>query len=179
MLKDQVGFSLIKQIVNTTLHTLYAHDQLLLDYPDPRSTAGERSIVFRFGWYMLETLKNIPTLEWADLDCEYNRNQYHSKELVYQRTGNSSAASHRVIPDLILHQRRSNDNNLLVIEFKKRYASRYTKSNDISKLCAFTDPEKTYKYSFGLYLELEPHRATVKVFRNGEHDTSLDFEFTP
>lgn len=177
MLKDQVGFSLIKQIVNTTLHTLYAHDHLLLDYPDPRSTAGERSIVFRFGWYMLETLKIIPALGWADLDCEYNRNHYHSKELVYQRTGNSSAASHMVIPDLILHQRRSNDNNLLVIEFKKTTASHNARANDISKLCAFTDPNKAYNYSFGLYLELEPHQATVKVFHNGVNDTALDFDF--
>lgn len=42
-----------------------------------------------------------------------------------------------VFPDLIIHERKNNDNNLLVVEFKKGPAKTSDKAEDIKKLKYF------------------------------------------
>ena len=74
---------------------------------------------------MKNKMSTLEKFQWADLDCEYNRNMDDPKMLNDDR---------RFIPDLIIHRRRSNENNLLVIEFKKKNADPQNKNGSILKL---------------------------------------------
>lgn len=82
-----------------------------------------------------------------------------------------------VFPDIIVHKRGENGNNLLIIEVKKKKASSdVDKSFDCEKLKKYTstDDENRWAYRYGLFLEL-PVDATFKKdkpellwFQNGQ-----------
>lgn len=76
--------------------------------------------------------------EW-DVDCEYNRDGHKVK----------TVAGRRVIPDVIVHRRRTQD-NLLVVEVKKS-TTRKPDAIDIAKLEAFRTSH--LQYHFGLFLK--------------------------
>lgn len=71
----------------------------------------------------------------------------------------------KIIPDLVIHRRRSNRNNLLVIEFKKKNAETYDKENDRNKLMYLTDQKEDFKYNFGLFVELAVMKCIWKFIR--------------
>ncbi|MCF6268640.1 MAG: hypothetical protein L3J41_02920 [Melioribacteraceae bacterium] len=94
----------ILDMVKAALARIYdAHIYLI------ENRVSERSIVFWFGVYLRELLKETE-FETLDLDLEYNRNFQRAK-----RTRNFPRGTY---PDFILHRRGSNDENLLIIEFK-------------------------------------------------------------
>ena len=64
--------------------------------------AHEQAICHRLGVY-LDAMTDL------NVDCEYNRDMMHAKRL---KGGN------RFRPDIIIHRRLSNDENLLVVEAK-------------------------------------------------------------
>jgi hypothetical protein len=74
-----------------------------------------------------------------DVDCEYNRDG-HNVKTVHGR---------RVIPDVIVHHRRTPD-NLLVVEVKKS-TTRESDDEDFRKLEAFRSSHLQYR--FGLFLK--------------------------
>lgn len=90
--------------VQKALNKLYKNDKYLIKmYTDKDNHVSERSIVFRFAVYLEKyRLKYFPQY---DLDVEYNRNINLIKML------NSKPA----MPDLIIHKRGTNENNLLVL----------------------------------------------------------------
>ena len=82
-------------------------------------------------------------------------------KLSCQNKINKSKQATRVLPDIIVHQRGTDDNNLLVVEIKKEQnSSRQKDENDRNKLRAFVKPP--YNYEYGLFLKLSPsgeHKA--------------------
>ena len=101
---------------------------------------GERTIVFWFASYLQGILRMTSKYKTYNLDCEYNRNIYDIKALPNFPNG--------TFPDLIIHRRRNNDNNLLIMEFKT-----YWNSNteiDSLKVREFVDKKGSYKYKYGL-----------------------------
>ena len=84
----------------------------------------------------------------------------------------------KIIPDLVIHRRRSNRNNLLVIEFKKKNAETYDKENDRNKLMYLTDQKEDFKYNFGLFVELGSHEVYVEVYQEGNLQTKLNYSIT-
>ena len=73
-----------------------------------------------------------------------------------------------VRPDIIIHKRWSNDDNLLVIEIKKDSNSEIWSWNDDEKLKWFTSPDDEYHYKYWVYLLFDTESLKeYKIFQNG------------
>ena len=105
--------------------------------------AHERSIFFKFGLYLNKYLDSNNLLKKYDLDAEYNRDIEGFKRLANRPNG--------CYPDLILHKRGSNENNILIIECKGWWADDKDIEEDKEKIIAFLNSER-YKYMFGLLI---------------------------
>lgn len=176
--KQNITFDDIKSLVQCSLEDFYTQDSVLLDYNTENDAVAERCMMFRIGWYMLNKMKTLEKFHWADLDCEYNRNFDHPKSMYKLTLEGLPEKIKDAIPDLLIHKRRSNENNLLVIEFKKGTPSPNQKDNDEEKLIYFTDTSKEYGYDIGLYIELHKNKALIKVYQNGTHKSHLDYTFS-
>ena len=148
---------------NTALDMLYQEQSDLI-----RRDVHERSIVFWFGVYFREVLLQhdykIGVQADFNLDVEYNRNGAHPK--MWGEHDESNAYL-----DLILHTRETNENNLLIVEFKKPRNNRWNaEDKDIQKLKFFTSDREQYKYQLGVFVKLGECRNTVRLqyFENGE-----------
>lgn len=98
---------------------------------------SERGIVFRYGLYLNDCL-NLKDLK---IDIEYNRDLYNKKVLKdFGKTG-------LIYPDLIIHKRINEDENLLVMEFKTWW-NRFHIMRDIEKIQKIM---KTYDYKYGIF----------------------------
>ena len=138
-----VDFQLINKMLNNALNKLYNNDASLII----RRT-NERSIVFRLGIYLQEEL-NINGLEEYNLDCEYNRNMEESKSTCNLLNG--------TYPDLIIHTRESNENNLLILEFKTWWNS--NQDNDEYKIREFKN--SPYNYIYGATVLIGDRKSVV------------------
>ena len=75
---------------------------------------SERSITHKLGNYL------APLFADFDVDCEYNRNFEDPKRILRYLPDNPEICEEvSVHPDIIIHRRGSNDDNLLIIEAKK------------------------------------------------------------
>ena len=118
---------------------------------------SERSIAHKLAEYL-----QIQFPDW-NVDCEYNRKGLEPKALHGIRECAGHEDSDLVVPDIIVHLRNS-QNNLLVIELKKR---RLSKQCDCKKLELFTDMKGDYRYILGLFIEFEDCSPKLTWFRNG------------
>ena len=121
--------------IQKALNKLYKNDEYLIkiysDKYNKDNHVSERGIVFRFGVYLEKCrLKYFPQY---DLDVEYNRNINLIKML----------DSKPAMPDLIIHKRGTNENNLLVLEFKAWWNKDQT--NDKKRIELFKQ-ELNYQY---------------------------------
>ncbi|TFH30171.1 MAG: hypothetical protein E4G98_02560 [Promethearchaeota archaeon] len=139
-------------IVKFALSKVYDNHIYLIE-----NKVSERSIVFWFGIYFFEIIKETEYSEF-NLDVEYNRNQKGPK-----RTKNNP---HGTYPDLILHNRGRNDNNILAIEFKPWWNP--GTEDDLIKLQDFTNPDGEYKYEIGLSILIGRETPSGKIVKNGE-----------
>lgn len=144
----------ILTMINEALNELYECDSYLIT-----NRVNERSIVFRFGYYFQRLINNSPFSNY-NMDCEYNKNHSNPKRTINFTNG--------TYPDIILHRRGSNDNNLLLIEFKTWWQK--NNSQDITKIKDFTDQNGNYKYAMGLSIILNRNRLDVnqRVINNAE-----------
>ncbi len=153
--------------VNKTLDVLYVNENYLFE-----NNSSERNIVFHFAKYFFLQLAGSK-FEIYDLDCEYNRNKCDErgyKEIKY----NYDNKKHIIYPDLILHKRGTNTQNILAIEFKKyTNYNKKSKRNDYFKLIALTDSESEFNYKLGLFIIFGATRDDVEItpFINGEQTT--------
>lgn len=113
----------IEQRVLRALDMLLERDRFLLV-----ADLNERSITHRLAMYLQSLFP-----EWH-VDCEYNRDGHDPKELYLPQigAGEYDTDATTVYPDIIVHQRDSS-NNLLVIEAKKT-TSRRESQYDVVKL---------------------------------------------
>ena len=70
-------------------------------------------------------------------------------------------------PDIIIHERGSDDNNLLVIELKKGVNTGEL-YDDCRKLCYMTDREERFKYEYGIGIVLYLDHADIRLFKEGK-----------
>jgi len=90
-------------IVNRALDLLIQHDYQLLDLK-----VCERALQFRIAHYMAQSLLiGFP----LTLDCEYNRHYDNEKQLQPPQKHRAS----KVFPDILVHERNSDDRNMLVL----------------------------------------------------------------
>jgi len=123
----------------------------------------ERPFAFRVGHHLQNMLCNSPNYSSSNLivDMEYGKNIFGDK--VY-RTENGE--SFKAIPDLIFHQRGTNEHNILVVEFTC-YWRDAVKNRDRRKLIAFTSAEQ-YNYMLGIHVLIHSETFTFVFFARGE-----------
>ena len=173
---NDINEETVLNMVMEALHELYDRDGNLI-YPgyyvkdnDPIEAilekrtdgtvrhVGERAIVFRFAHYLQNILderkfdKRVFTV-----DCEYNRNISGPKRLKSFSCG--------TYPDVIIHQRESNSNNLLVMEFKTYWYK--DQDADIKKIREFMDvSDNPYHYKFGMVILIDRFTAIMRMYSN-------------
>ena len=131
---------------------------------------NERSVTHKLAEHLQRQFKGLK------VDCEYNRyGDDDPKKLVVEpgSTQTDCVDAKTVYPDIIVHERGSNCNNLLVIEVKK--TSGRDASYDKRKLRKFTDqvPHGKYKYDYtlGLFLVFDVDNKvleSVECFQCGK-----------
>ena len=114
--------------IKQTIKILYKEDKILFN-----NEISERCLVYNFAKHFAKILDD-EKYEELNLDLEYNRNCGKMKTIENQLTS---------YPDLILHKRGSNNDNRLVIEFKK-WNNRSKFNKDRHKLQCFKN-EYGYK----------------------------------
>lgn len=168
-----------KELIDYSLSEFYKNDSALLDYKSIKDTVAENCMVFRIGWYMLSKINDDQFYYDVSLDCQYNRNFEHPKGLFKQTEEGIRVKTKNAIPDLLLHKRGSNSDNLMVLEFKKGKPSKDQMDIDAEKLCYYTSSENEYKYLLGFAIWLyKKNKAAVKVFENGKEMGSLCYKWT-
>lgn len=113
--------------LNQAIEKLLEMDHHLLD-----ADASERSLSHRLAVHMIDRFPDY------EIDCEYNRDGFDVKKLTLagRDVYDTELDAVTVFPDIIVHKRGSQNNNLLVIEIKKA-SSLVSPDYDIEKLNAF------------------------------------------
>lgn len=101
------------ELVNSAIDQLVENDSALLDLD-----VTERSLSHRLAHYMALSAVVEPPLT---VDCEYNRHFGNPKRLNLPRRDalDDEVRATTVFPDILVHERNSDDLNLIVLELKK------------------------------------------------------------
>lgn len=154
---------------------------------------GERAIMHRLAVHLEQELidARIASGDLVTVDCEYNLHEMDPKCLTFEdqelvrivKAADRSVEkiddyySFSVFPDIVVHQRRTDENDLLVVELKRRRRSAAEDDNpalaeyDRLKLKLFTRPKnraRNYGYEYG---------CVVLAIDNGE-DRRLEIDST-
>ena len=98
-----------KERLQSALHMFGVQDSYLLS-----NDLHERTITHKLAEYLQPLFPN-----W-NVDCEYNRDGHDPKRVhLPDRQPVDAGAGSNVYPDIIVHERGSNDHNILIIEAKK------------------------------------------------------------
>lgn len=152
-----VPYEQVELGVRQALEDFKEHDLQLLEV-----TINERAITHQIACHLK---KYFP--RWH-VDCEYNRRE---DEIKNQRHGN---VIRKVIPDIIVHQ-RTIQNNLLIVEIKKKNVSTEW---DKRKLKAFTRKTGKYNYCFGLLLLIiadNGFKILGELYVDGKYQKTVNF----
>lgn len=178
-MKTEFTLEEAKDLIDYALSEFYKKDTLLVDYKSIKASVAENCMVFRIGWYLLNKIQNDPRYAEISLDCQYNRNFKHTKGLFKETEDGIREKLKDAIPDLLLHKRRDNAENLMVLEFKKGKPTKEQMAIDIEKLCYYTNQDNEYKYSFGFAIWLyKKNRAIIKVFQKGKEMGDLCYKWS-
>ena len=142
----------IRKRTRIALGILQKQDHFLL-----AERVHERSITHKLAGYLQDQFP-----DW-NVDFEYNRKGIKIKELEGMSECYEHERSNRVFPDIIVHQRNT-DHNLLVIELKKNGLDPRC---DFKKLELFTNEEGDHRYSLGLFIQFRNSKPKLKWFENG------------
>jgi S-adenosylmethionine:tRNA-ribosyltransferase-isomerase (queuine synthetase) len=136
----------LKNKIIRAIKTLRKNDSHLL-WVD----SSERSIMHKLAIYLGEEFKEY------DVDCEYNRSKDVPKVIMSKLLGrkNYSSLKKKVYPDIVIHKRGNNGDNLLVVEIKKSSNhSRGERDFDVLKLEAYMSKGDDYQYRYGMFVDI-------------------------
>ncbi len=133
----------LEGIVKDSLKKLRRLDKKLLEI-----NVNERTITHKLAEYLQQ---NFPEF---NVDCEYNRFEDLVKklELPKDKINWDDIEAKTVFPDIIIHKRGIQENNLLVIEVKK---SSNINSGDFDRMKLHTFRQEPYSYTYGLFLRID------------------------
>ena len=145
----------ILELIKSSLEKLYERDRYLIYHSDDNHNS-ERAVVFRFGVYFDQEVKNRDSNS-----LRYNVDVKNKNK--------------NIIPDLIWHQRGDNENNMLIIEFKTWWNN--NQDQDIDKIKKFCDPNGEYKYKYGATILLGKRldEIEIKLFASDNNNREEDF----
>ncbi len=98
------------------------------------------------------------------VDLEYNKNYKDPKKIIIDENKNIKA----IRPDIIIHERETNANNLIVFEIKKNYTDRH----DLKKIKGLL--RNPYKYKYGCLISYLPTRKYIKVKLLSEQSKNVE-----
>lgn len=165
--------------IEKAIQLLWEHDSWLLIHD-----LSEQSITHRLAMHIQHLFPEY------HVDCEYNGNIdssngrkrisvlkgdiIHAKLLKKgEEEIDEETLDRAVFPDIIVHRRGSNQDNLLIIEVKKS-SSRVPRDYDFLKLQAYTSPNygNGLNYKLGVFLDFKTGTKDLehqmKIFQNGE-----------
>jgi len=100
----------IKQLVEKSIKRLLAMDEVLIHIK-----VKEECINHRLACHFEKLLyEDVPNGLSYDVDVEFNKNYVDPKRIIDEKGNDIS-----IRPDIIVHERKSNCNNLVVFEIKK------------------------------------------------------------
>lgn len=140
----------IQEKFQEALAKLYRNDYSLIE-----RNCSERSIVFRLGLYLANSLTDYR----LDVDCEYNRNIEECKALPGRNYN---------YPDLIVHKREENTSNLLIVEVKTpndRQPEHF--QNDREKIMGFVCHDD-YLYKSEVHVYIEENTCSLVWYAKGQ-----------
>jgi len=149
----------IQKKVKDALKAFCREDRLLLDI-----NASERSISHKLAEHLQKQFRHL------NVDCEYNRHRNDIKRLQFPNDSSArmnDLEARTVFPDIIVHERGNDGNNLLVIEIKKSNSG-LNHFYDYEKLKAFTSNPYHYKCGLFFLFDVEEKRLSdVLYFESG------------
>lgn len=155
-----MDYNELREKVLSCINLLFERDSYLLI-----NNLNEKTIAHRLAVYLENDFKGF------DIDCEYNgyvtahNNRKYIKilkekaiELGISKDNNNNnrdIVTRKIFPDIIVHKRGDNFNNLLIIEIKKS-TSNEPYEWDFEKLKRYTSNEyqNDLEYQFGAFIEL-------------------------
>ncbi len=178
-MKTEFTLEEAKSLIDYALSEFYKNDKQLVDYQSIKKSVAENCMVFRIGWYLLDKIRNDPRYAGISLDCQYNRNFECTKGLFLENENGRREKIKNTIPDLLLHKRRANAENLMVLEFKKGKPTQEQMAVDAEKLCYYTSQDREYRYSFGFSIWLYKRNwAAVKTYQHGKEVDTLCYRWS-
>jgi hypothetical protein len=156
-MKSDKSEIIIVGILIDSIAEFYEKDKTLMTDGSQSRDGMEQASAFKIGHYFCNEMKGSD-LDSYDIDMEYNKNGTDPK----------SINNKKIKPDLIVHKRGSNNDNLLVVEFK--YGLRKNVTEDSKKLKGLTDSAGQYKYKIGVLVELgkDLNCVNYRYFQNGQ-----------
>ena len=143
-------------ILDECLTKMLEKDGYLLEKNLHEQTLSGRLATYLIEYYEKDELWNY------NVDCEYNRNFNNPK--ILENISNKNG----VRPDIIIHKRWSNDDNLLVIEIKKDSNAEAQSWSDDEKLRWFTSSDDQYRYTYWVYLMFDTEGLKeYKIYKKG------------
>jgi hypothetical protein len=136
----------VRSRLDRAVRKLLDNDECLIELD-----VNERTITHKLAEYLQGEFP-----DW-NVDCEYNRDGHKCKSLPLPPKKNVSCAdttAQTVFPDIIVHKRKTNDNNLLVLEAKKTGGS---PTWDYRKLEAF---KSELGYQHAVFVRLNKGRGS-------------------
>lgn len=137
--------------MESSLSKLIENDNKLID-----QGVKEECINHRLAIYIDEYYRQFcGEKNYCIVDLEYNKNldEKDREKEIHDKNGNLI----KIRPDILLHKRGSNDNNLIAIETKKDWFRRH----DMEKIQALLKPP--YKYRYGFIILYRPLKSEMKV----------------
>lgn len=171
MTKDNITKEILFEIIEKSLNDLSIYERELIN-----RDVHEDCINHRFAFYLeinlglffnIDNHKKLSEIYNLSVDAEYNKNYKEPK-----RYGDKTSYA---IPDIIIHQRNSNDYNLLMVEAKKTKL----KDGDIIKLDALLESPYNYKLTMGIeYLPKKDYFNLEFYFKNHHEVKHLSVEYS-
>ncbi len=133
----------LERILRSCLKKLRKLDKTLLDI-----NVNERTITHKLAGYLQQ---NFPEF---NVDCEYNRFEDLVKKLKLPKDKiNWDDIEAKIIsPDILIHKRGIQEDNLLVIEVKK---SSNINPGDFDRMKLQQFRQEPYSYTYGLFLRID------------------------
>ena len=162
--QDDIALENLRKIIEAAACELYLKDSYLIKHEpfengadSSKNYVSERGIVFKFGCYLEQNLRQNKEFLGYNLDVEYNRNKGCPKVLKEFKEDKG------VVPDMIIHKRGSNKYNLLVVEVKTWWSELCKVESDKLKIKCFMD-SPVYNYKYGLFLIFNKEKPKFEWF---------------
>ncbi len=180
---DKKQITIILSLLKRSIDLLYENDNYLIKKP-----VHEQDISHRIAHYLENLLRNY---DWFvkngySIDVEYNKNLDEPKRIYSNSNCSNCYKSECYIkkyhcnddygsicrPDIIIHKRGNNEQNIVAIEIK---TDTKESEKDSAKLSAFTCNCSEYKYKLGVFININSQgSAQYKYFKNGKEITEDD-----